>query len=98
MFNITYDEKKEILNLCSRYLDLDEEDHKYYGDKIVIMNHTDDSVGFNGLVAFMVFGYIQCKAIFENHQRQGWKLTDTIMEQEYKDWRDYSHLENEGVK
>ena len=89
--------KKEILNLCSRYLDLDEEDHQYYEDKIVIMNHTDDSVGFHGQVAFMVFGYIQCKAIFENHARQGWELTDTIMEQEYTDWRDYSHLENEGV-
>ena len=43
-------DKKEILNLCSRYLDLDEDDHKYYED------------------------------------------------QEYTDWRDYSHLENEGVK
>ena len=80
-------DKKEILNLCTKHLDLEEENHQFYMDKIVIMQHTDDSVGFSGLVAFMVFGYIQCKAIFENDQKGVWQLTDTIMEQEYTDWR-----------
>ena len=88
MTKSNYDkDKKEILNLCSKYLDLEKEEHQFYMDKIAIMQHTDDSVGFSGLVAFMVFGYIQCKAIFENHANQGWQLTDTIMEEEYTSWR-----------
>tara|TARA_R100001440_G_scaffold36827_1_gene55955 strand:+ start:320 stop:604 length:285 start_codon:yes stop_codon:yes gene_type:complete len=82
-------DKKEILNLCSKHLDLEEENHEFYMDKIVIMQHTDDSVGFSGLVAFMVFGAIQYKAIFEKYGKDSWELTETIFDQEYTDYRIY---------